>query len=193
MSAADVDAVARHAARGDTEALEVVLRTLQDDVWRYCYALTGDRELAFEAAQETFVRAVTAIRRFRGDGPVRVWLLVIARRACAQVLRRERCRPERPAGDELPEPITPDASGLVDVEALVATLPPDLRQAFVLTQVLGLAYQQAADVAGCPVGTIRSRVYRSRERLVAAVRGADEDPQGDDPRATQEGRDDGRA
>lgn len=52
---------------------------------------------------------------------------------------------------------------------LMDDLPDDLRQAFVLTQVLGLPYDQAAKVAGCPVGTIRSRVFRARERLVAAL------------------------
>jgi RNA polymerase sigma-70 factor, ECF subfamily len=55
------------------------------------------------------------------------------------------------------------------LEALVADLPVDLAQAFVLTQVVGLEYAEAAAVAGCPVGTIRSRVHRARLRLVAAV------------------------
>ncbi len=76
----DIEAVARQAARGDRRAFEMLCATLQDDVWRYCHALTGDRELAFEAVQETFLRAVSAIGRWRGDGPIRVYLLVIARR-----------------------------------------------------------------------------------------------------------------
>jgi DNA-directed RNA polymerase specialized sigma24 family protein len=72
--------LARRAARGDGDAFELLCRRLQDDVWRYCRALSGDHEVALEAAQETFLRLVSAILRFRGDGPVRVFVLVIARR-----------------------------------------------------------------------------------------------------------------
>jgi len=169
VSAADVDAAARRAARGDGDAFAAVCRALQGDVWRYCHALTGDRELAFEAAQETFLRAVTAIRRFRGDGPVRVWFLVLARRAVAEVLRRERRAPLPTPEGAAPEHHVPDATGRIAVEELVMQLPPDLRQAFVLTQLLGLSYEDAARVADCPVGTIRSRVYRSRSRLIDAL------------------------
>lgn len=167
LAAGDLDVLARAAARGDREAFATLCTTLSDDIWRYCYALCGDRELAFEAAQETFLRAVTAIRRYRGEGPIKVYLLVIARRSVAEVLRRERGRGER-LGDP-PEQVQADATGLVDAEALVAQLPHDLRQAFVLTQVIGLPYEETARITGCPIGTVRSRVYRARERLVAAI------------------------
>lgn len=167
MAGGDLEVIARAAARGDREAFATLCTTLSDEIWRYCYALCGDRELAFEAAQETFLRAVTAIRRYRGDGPVKVYLLVIARRSVAEVLRRERGR-----GDVLgdpPEQSQADATGLVDAQSLIALLPHDLRQAFVLTQVIGLPYDETARIADCPIGTVRSRVYRARERLVAAL------------------------
>lgn len=169
MGTAELEQLAHRAARGDGDAFESVCRALSGDVWRYCSALVGDRALAEEAAQDTFVRAVTAIRRFRGDAPVRVYFLVLARRAVADVLRREsRSRRLRPLA-EATEPVQHDATGSLDVELLVAALPTDLRQAFALTQMLGLPYDAAAEVAGCPVGTIRSRVYRARERLVATL------------------------
>ncbi|MGI8573876.1 MAG: RNA polymerase sigma factor [Egibacteraceae bacterium] len=138
MGSGDLDAVARRAANGDGAAFEALCRALQDDVWRYCYSLTGNRELAFDAAQETFLRAVTAIRRFRGDGPVRVWLLVIARRAVARTLREQQRRLDLPVGEALPERAVLDQVGRVEVERLVHELPMSLRQAFVLTQILGL-------------------------------------------------------
>jgi RNA polymerase sigma-70 factor (ECF subfamily) len=169
VSAGDIDAVARQAARGDDQAFEALCRALQDDVWRYCYALADDRELAFEAAQDTFLRAVTAIRRYRGEAPVRVYILVLARRAVAEVLRRERRHRDVRAHDVEPDRIQICASGAVEVAQLVNQLPADQRQAFALTQLVGLSYEQAAKVAGCKVGTIRSRVFRSRERLVAAL------------------------
>jgi len=169
VSAGDINAVARAAARGDAQAFEAVCRALQDDVWRYCYALVGDRELAFEAAQETFLRAVTAIRRYRGEAPVRVYLLVLARRSVAEVLRRERRHRDARAYDTEPDRTVASSSGAVEIAQLVNDLPSDLRQAFALTQLVGLSYEQAAQVAGCRVGTIRSRVFRSRERLVAGL------------------------
>ncbi len=179
MAAADVEAAARRAAGGDRQAFEALCRALQDDIWRYCYALTGDRELAFDAAQETFLRAVTAIRKFRGDAPVRLWLLVLARRATWQVLRAHRRRLDLPGRQAVPDAASREGLGHVEVEQLIAALPAEQRQAFVLTQVLGLPYEQAARVAGCPVGTIRSRVYRSRERLVAALSDDDDQEESD--------------
>jgi RNA polymerase sigma-70 factor, ECF subfamily len=167
MSDGDLESAARRAARGDAEAFAVLCRALQDDIWRYCYALTGDRELAFEAAQETFLRAVRAVRRFRGDAPVRVWLLVLARRSVAELRRRDRRQPT--PVDAPVEPVTGDRSGEVEVNLLIGSLEETRRQAFVLTQMLGLSYEQAARVAGVPVGTIRSRVFRARCELVCLL------------------------
>lgn len=165
----ELDRTALRAARGDRAAFEAVCRELADDVWRYCRALTGDHDLAHDAAQDTFVRAATAIGRFRGDAPVRVWLLAIARRAVADAIRREqRQRRSRPVAD-VPVGSAPDHAGHVDVQHLIADLEDSLRQAFVLTQVIGLSYEEAAAAAGTRVGTIRSRVHRARARLVAAM------------------------
>ena len=160
-----LEVAARQAAKGDGQAFEAVCQALQDDVWRYCYALVGDQELASEAAQETFLRSVSAIRRFRGEAPVRLWFLTLARRASGQVLRQARRRPPT-AGLAPAEEAHPGPS--VEAQLLVAQLPAELRQAFVLTQVLGLSYAEAALVMGCALGTVRSRVFRARERLVAA-------------------------
>lgn len=169
VSALDLDTLAAGAARGDGEAFATLCHLLNDEVWRYCQAMTGDRELAFEAAQETFVRLVPAIRRFRGESPVKAFVLVIARRSAARVLRRHIAhRGERI--ESAPEPSVPDHAGAVDLQLLLQTLPPDLRLAFVLTQQLGLSYADAAVIGDCPVGTIRSRVHRARERLVDALR-----------------------
>jgi RNA polymerase sigma-70 factor (ECF subfamily) len=167
MSDDELESAAQRAARGDAEAFTALCRALQDDIWRYCYALTGDRESAFEAAQETFLRAVTAIRRFRGDAPVRVWLLVLARRSVAQLRRRDGRQPLPVAAPM--ELVTSDRSGEVEINLLVTNLEEDRRQAFVLTQMLGLSYDQAAKVAGVPIGTIRSRVFRARCELVCLL------------------------
>jgi RNA polymerase sigma-70 factor (ECF subfamily) len=164
----DLETAACQAAKGDGQAFEAVCRALQDDVWRYCYALIGDRDLASEAAQETFLRSVRAIRGFRGDAPVRAWFLSLARRSAGAVLRKARREPAVAAGG-LPEESSPGPA--LEAQLLVDQLPAELRQAFVLTQVLGLSYAAASEVMGCPVGTIRSRVFRARARLVAAWTG----------------------
>lgn len=144
----ELDDLARAAARGDGAAFAAACADLTDLVERYCLALTGDHDLAVEAAQDTFVRLVRAVRRYRGDGPFRVYTLVIARRAVAGVLQGERRRRVLAAAQRAEPEVSKDASGLVALEELVADLPDALRQAFVLTQLTGLTYDQAAQVAG---------------------------------------------
>jgi RNA polymerase sigma-70 factor (ECF subfamily) len=172
---AQADELAAAARDGDADAFDRLCALLRDDVWRYCHAILGDREQAFDAAQDTFVRAVTAIRRWRGEAPARVFLLVIARRATADLIRAEqRRRRVDQAATTVGEPVAGDATGVIDLADLLDDLDDDQRQAFVLTQVLGLPYESAAEVAGVPVGTIRSRVHRARGRLTTALRDSDQ-------------------
>jgi RNA polymerase sigma-70 factor (ECF subfamily) len=151
---------------------ELVVST-QADVWRLCAHLV-DRQSADDLTQEVYARAFAALGRYRGDSPPRVWVLGIARHVCVDEVRRRtrRRRLLRQAPAEVP--VTPDPTGAVDLDDLLAGLDPDQRAAFVLTQVLGLRYAEAAEAVGCPVGTIRSRVARAREALVAAMATTDE-------------------
>jgi len=144
-----------------------MVRRTQGDVWRLC-AFLVDEASADDLTQETYLRAVTAIGRFRGEATARTWLLSIARRVCIDVVRR-RVRGRR-AFQRLSEPTAvDDRSGEIELHALLRSLDPDRRAAFTLTQLLGLSYDEAAAVVGCPVGTIRSRVARARADLLAAV------------------------
>jgi RNA polymerase sigma-70 factor, ECF subfamily len=163
----ELDRLGRAAARGDGAAFDALCRGLSGDVWRYCLALAGEAELAREAAQDTFLRLVTAVRRYRGEAPVRVYTLVLARRAVAAALQRERRHRERSSAPV--DRAAPDQLGAVELDRLVGALPDPLRQAFVLTQLVGLSYEEAAAVSGCALGTIRSRVFRARARLVDAL------------------------
>jgi RNA polymerase sigma-70 factor, ECF subfamily len=161
----DADDLARRAARVDRLAFANLCEGLHQDVWRYCWSLTGERHLADDATQETFLRATTAIARFRGDAPVRVWFVVLARRSVGSVLERHHRSPV-PS-----EPVTipvRDATGTIDLGALIADLTPEARQAFVLTQMLGFSYADAAVAMGTPIGTVRSRVFRAKATLVDA-------------------------
>lgn len=164
----DLTALALAAQAGDRGALEQLVRRTQADVWRLSAHLV-DRGSADDLTQDTFARAIASLHRYRGEAPIKVWLLSITRRVCADAIRstvRRRnlfARLPRPSAGE------PASSGHTELDTLVADLDADRRAAFVLTQVLGLSYQEAAEVCGCPVGTIRSRVARARNDLMTAM------------------------
>jgi RNA polymerase sigma-70 factor (ECF subfamily) len=158
----EATAAALRARRGDTAAANAFVRATQADVSRLCAHL-GSRQSADDLTQETYARAFAALHRFAGRSSVRTWLLGIARHVCADAVRaavRERAlpNPDEPRGS--------DPAESVALRALLDALDTDRREAFVLTQIVGLSYAEAADVCGCPVGTIRSRVARARQDLV---------------------------
>ena len=163
--------LALRAGRGQGDALEELLRGASPDVWRFCAHLV-DRECADDLTQETFVRALQQLGSFRGDAPVMSWLLTIARRTCAaEIAARGRRRgalrdlmADRSVGSR---GASPDASLQVELALLLGGLDTDRRAAFVLTQILGCSYAETARICDCPVGTVRSRVARARDDLVA--------------------------
>jgi RNA polymerase sigma-70 factor (ECF subfamily) len=159
------------AARGgDQAAAGAFVRATQPEVWRFVAGLAG-REAADDLTQDTYLRAFRALPDFEGRSTARTWLLGIARRACADHIRsltRLRRLDGRLAAQPRPAHI-PDHTGLLAVDDLLRSLPDDRRSAFVLTQVLGLSYDETAQVEQVPVGTIRSRVARARAQLVEAV------------------------
>jgi RNA polymerase sigma-70 factor (ECF subfamily) len=162
---------------GDRVALDRFVAETQADVWRMCRYL-GDAQYADDLAQETYERAIGSIHRFRADGSARGWLLTIARRTCVDHTRRagRRRRLDRAvlsnttAGSLDGATIAPDMSGRIDLDDLVTHLDDDRRSAFVLTQILGLRYDEVADVLDCPIGTVRSRVARARRDLLEMMR-----------------------
>ncbi|WP_372444231.1 sigma-70 family RNA polymerase sigma factor [Amycolatopsis magusensis] len=165
---------ARLAARGDQPAFERFLRATQPQVRRFVAGLT-DQQSADDLTQETYLRALRGLSRFRGESSARTWLLSIARRVAADHLRSAASRPrlavlaDWQAAAEGAGHTTPVFEDRVALHQLIAGLRPERRDAFVLTQSLGLSYVDAAAVCGCPVGTIRSRLARAREDLVTAM------------------------
>jgi RNA polymerase sigma-70 factor (ECF subfamily) len=154
---------------GDQRALAQAISASQVDVWRFVRHLVGT-ELAEDTTQDTLVRAWRALPAFRGESTARTWLLAIARRAAADAVRSEQRRRRRVrAVEALTTDTLPDPSDALGIERLVAALPASQREAFVLTQVLGLQYDEAAAVCDVPIGTIRSRVARAREALIGEL------------------------
>jgi RNA polymerase sigma-70 factor (ECF subfamily) len=162
------------AREGDRNALVTAIRESQADVWRFC-AWMVDGDSADDLVQDTYLRALRALPAYRAEAAGRTWLLAIARRACADALRRRvrRRRLHRVVAASPPSPESPDAARHVGIDLLVEALDPDRRQAFVLTQLVGCSYEEAAYVCGVPIGTIRSRVARARADLAAVLRAAD--------------------
>ncbi|MEU6170034.1 sigma-70 family RNA polymerase sigma factor [Streptomyces tanashiensis] len=177
---------------GGPSQTDLFVRALHRDVWRYVAYLSADRQAADDLTQEVFLRALTALPRFEGRSSARTWLLSIARRTVVDSLRRAAARPRLSDQDDWqtaaeraqPRGLPGFEDGIALAE-LLAAIPEERREAFVLTQLLGLSYAEAAESAGCPVGTIRSRVARARASLVALLTAGEER----DPAAAPAGED----
>ncbi|MEU2823335.1 sigma-70 family RNA polymerase sigma factor [Streptomyces bacillaris] len=162
---------------GDREAADRFVRATYEDVRRFVAYLSADVPGADDLAQETYVRAMSGLARFAGRSCARTWLLSIARRV---VIDRHRTAAVRPrtadtadwqgAAERAQPRHLPGFDESVAVFDALRHLDPARRQAFVLTQVVGLSYEEAADAAGCPVGTVRSRVARARRELAGQWR-----------------------
>jgi len=157
--------VIRAAAAGDDDAFTTLMRAAQPHVWRFLRHLLGDDELAADVTQETFVRAHGALGRFRHQSRFSTWLFQIARNAAVDEQRRGARRQRLQAALVRPRPAADSSLG-TEVRAALASLSPRLREAFVLVEVFGQPYQDAAEVLGVPTGTVKSRVFRARFELV---------------------------
>jgi RNA polymerase sigma-70 factor, ECF subfamily len=160
------------ARAGDRAALDQLVEGAYEQVWRLCARLV-DEQCADDLAQDAFLRAVRAMPTFRAEASARTWLLAIARNTCMDELRTRTRRRRRDAAlvacaAVRPGPTT-DAGHQAGVTDMLARLAPGRREAFVLTQLLGLSYDEAAQVCDCPPGTIRSRVARARADLLDAL------------------------
>ncbi len=162
------------ARRGDVVAFEELVRTYQADVYRFAVHLTRDRSLAEDVTQDTFLRAFRFLRGFRGGTTFGAWLFRIARNCAMDTLRRERASMFRPLEDPDGRTVS-DAAPRVELGAALRSVSAEHREAFLLVEVFGLSYLEASDVLGVAVGTVKSRMFRARQALAAAlVDGVDE-------------------
>lgn len=167
------------AQHGDRDAAGAFIRATTGSLRRLLSYLADPGEVD-DLVQETYLRAFAGLARYGRRSPARLWLFAIARNVAADQIRRNQHRP-RQGGDWEQEldrrHSTPEPSALVALRQAIAGLDADRREAFVLTRVAGLSYEEAALACGCPVGTIRSRVFRARAELIALV--ADDDADND--------------
>jgi RNA polymerase sigma-70 factor, ECF subfamily len=176
----DHELVAR-AQKGDARAFELLVRKYQYKIVQLVGRLVGDAD-APDVAQETFVKAWRALKGFQGNSAFYTWLYRIGINTAKNHLVAQG---RRPSGQEnievgdaeqyghtdfLSDVDTPEALTLSDeikteVAKAIAALPPDLRQAITLRELEGLSYEEIAEVMNCPIGTVRSRIFRAREAI----------------------------
>ncbi|GAA1008219.1 MULTISPECIES: sigma-70 family RNA polymerase sigma factor [Tsukamurella] len=169
---------ALRAGRGDGAALADFVALTQHDVRRFIVLVAGAAE-ADDLVQETYLRAFGALHRFEGRSSARTWLASIARHVVVDAIRHRCARPSLAVGDGsdldgltdgAPRRDVPEHAR-VELRDLLDRIDADRREALVLTQVIGFSYAEAAEIVGCAVGTIRSRVARARADLHALVHG----------------------
>lgn len=171
------------AQRGDTGAYGRLVRFHQRRVHATAVQLLGDRGEAEDATQETFLRAWRALERFDGRSKLSTWLYRICVNVCLNTLRRRRRRGTSDLDDpRIPEPAADPTQGRTDPAATLETeqterrlaaaldqLTPTLRSAVVLVLLQGMPHKEAADVLGCPEGTVAWRIHEARRRLRLAL------------------------
>jgi RNA polymerase sigma-70 factor (ECF subfamily) len=175
---------------GDQRAFELLVIKYQRRVQRLIGRMVRDADLVEDIAQETFIRAYRALHQFRGDAQFYTWLYRIAVNTAKQFLLELKRDPlvsehaftsnedgnetfsdgNEPTNHETPESMLAAKEIGVAVNSALEALPEDLRQALVLREIEGLSYDDIAEAMDCPIGTVRSRIFRAREALSAQVR-----------------------
>jgi len=163
------------AKEGARDALEALFTRTRDDVVRFI-ARRVDPSWVDDLTQETFLRALRGLDHYAGRAPVRAWLYSVARHTVADRYRAQSRTPRHDAVEEWAEEGLSTRQGRFDEYVallyLLEELSEDRRTAFVLTQIHGMPYAEAARALGTPVGTVRSRVARGRRDLVRMLRQA---------------------
>jgi RNA polymerase sigma-70 factor (ECF subfamily) len=171
----------RRAQQGDKTAFELLVRKYQHKVAKLVARFVRDRSEAEDVTQEAFIKAYRALPGFRGESAFYTWLYRIAVNTAKNYLESRGRRPPgsdleiegaelMDAGTLLRDEATPERHALTaEIGATVARvinqLPVDLRTAIMLREIEGLSYEEIAEVMDCPIGTVRSRIFRAREAI----------------------------
>lgn len=183
---------------GDAGAYGRLVRAHQRRVHATALQMLGDRGEAEDATQETFLRAWRALDRFDGRSKLSTWLYRICVNVCLNAIRRRKRRASSDLDDpRVPEPTADPTQGRTDPAAALETdqterrlaaalesLSPTLRSAVVLVLLQGMPHKEAADVLGCPEGTVAWRIHEARRRLRLAL----DDLRDDAPSIAEGGR-----
>ena len=186
----DTDAMlVKRTVAGDQKAYELLVIKYQRRIQRLIGRMVRDVDLVEDIAQETFIRAYRALAQFRGDAQFYTWLYRIAVNTAKKALMELKRDPTvsensfKSADDDETSPLENELTSVETPEALLASkeiavmvnaameaLPEELRQAITLREIDGLSYEEIADAMSCPIGTVRSRIFRAREAISEKVK-----------------------
>jgi RNA polymerase sigma-70 factor (ECF subfamily) len=174
-------ALVERVQRGDKTAFDVLVRKYQHKVVKLISRYVRDQSEVYDVAQEAFIKAYRALPKFRGDSAFYTWMYRIAINTAKNYLvaqgRRlpnvdiEAQEAEQFEGEsDLKEYATPEHMLLRDevestIYSAIEQLPQDLRTAITLREIEGMSYEEIAEAMACPVGTVRSRIFRAREAI----------------------------
>ncbi len=177
------------AVAGDQKAFELLVIKYQRRIQRLIGRMVRDVDLVEDIAQETFIRAYRALAQFRGEAQFYTWLYRIAVNTAKKALMDLKRNPTvsensfksgdddetSPVENELISSETPDAvlasKEIAEmVNAALEALPEELRQAITLREIEGFSYEEIAEAMSCPIGTVRSRIFRAREAISEKVK-----------------------
>ena len=186
MTASDTDQqLVQRAQRGDLRAFDLLVLKYQGRIAALVSRYVSDAGEVEDVTQEAFIKAYRALGKFRGDSAFYTWLYRIAANAAKNHLVAKGRRPGADAtiqdaesfdeGGMLSESASPEALAMGGelagvVESALNALPDELKSALMLREFDGLSYDDIADVLGCPVGTVRSRIFRAREAVDQRVK-----------------------
>ncbi|MDP3223607.1 MAG: RNA polymerase sigma factor RpoE [Rubrivivax sp.] len=191
MTDADADAaLVERVKLGDVRAFEMLVVKYQRRIERLIGRMVRDVDLVQDIAQETFIRAYRALPQFRGDAAFYTWLYRIAVNSAKKALMdlkrdplvsesamrndedgEETSRAENELTDgETPEALLASKEIAAAVNSAIEALSDDLRQAITLREIEGLSYEEIAEVMNCPIGTVRSRIFRARDAIAVRLK-----------------------
>jgi RNA polymerase sigma-70 factor, ECF subfamily len=175
---------------GDQGAFELLVIKYQRRIQRLIGRMVRDVDLVEDIAQETFIRAYRALHQFRGEAQFYTWLYRIAVNTARKFLLELKRDPtvsenafksdddgdetfwngNEPIADETPESMLAAKEIAAAVNQALEALPEELRQALTLREIEGLTYEEISEVMACPIGTVRSRIFRAREAISGKVK-----------------------
>ena len=176
----------RRVKKGDKSAFDLLFSRYQHKILALISRFVRDQHEVEDVAQEAFIKAYRALPRFRGDSAFYTWLYRIAINTAKNHLVS---RGRRPPGSDIdandaenldggealrqfenPENSLATGELSAEIDAAISDLPADLRSAVTLREFDGLSYEQIAEIMECPVGTVRSRIFRAREAIDERIR-----------------------
>ena len=190
VSANDSDAMlVERTVAGDQKAFELLVIKYERRIQRLIGRMVRDVDLVEDIAQETFIRAYRALAQFRGEAQFYTWLYRIAVNTAKKALMDLKRNPTvsensfKSDDDDETSPLENELTSSETPETLLAgkeiaqmvntameALPEELRQAITLREIEGLSYEEISEVMNCPIGTVRSRIFRAREAISARIK-----------------------